>query len=73
MDSFNPEPTATTALSLIFTRERFQIIERFLQADQNVLTTLYYVLGIDPATTLLDHTGRPIYLLDDRRRIEELA
>lgn len=40
---------------------------------QNVLATLYHVLGIDPATTLLDHTGRPVYLLDDRRRIEELV
>lgn len=39
---------------------------------QNVLATLYAVLGIDPATTLADHTGRPVYLLDDRRRIEEL-
>ena len=40
---------------------------------QNVLATLYGVLGIDPATTLPDHTGRPIYLLDDRRKIEELV
>jgi hypothetical protein len=39
---------------------------------QNVLATIYHVLGIDPATTIPDHTGRPIYLLDDRRRIEEL-
>src|SRR5262245_24702518 len=40
---------------------------------QNVLATLYGVLGIDPAATLPDHTGRPVHLLDDRRRIEELA
>jgi uncharacterized protein (DUF1501 family) len=40
---------------------------------QNVLATLYYVLGIDPVTTLPDHSGRPIYLLDDRRKIEELV
>jgi hypothetical protein len=33
---------------------------------QNVLATLYHVLGIDPATTLPDHQGRPVYLLDDR-------
>lgn len=39
---------------------------------QNVLATLYHVLGIDPATTLPDHQGRPMYLLDDRRAIEEL-
>jgi len=40
---------------------------------QNVLATLYSVLGIDPVTTLNDHTGRPVYLLDDRRKIEELV
>lgn len=40
---------------------------------QNVLATLYHVLGIDPATTLSDHNGRPFYLLDERRRIEELV
>lgn len=39
---------------------------------QNVLATLYHVLGISPATTLLDHHGRPHYLLDDRRKIKEL-
>jgi uncharacterized protein (DUF1501 family) len=40
---------------------------------QNVLATLYQVLGIDPERTLPDHMGRPMYLLDDRRRIEELG
>ena len=40
---------------------------------QNVLSTLYHVLGIDPETTLPDLSGRPIYLLDDRRRVEELV
>ncbi len=39
---------------------------------QNVLATLYHVLGIDPATTLPDHTGRPVYLLDEREPIREL-
>jgi Protein of unknown function (DUF1501) len=39
---------------------------------QNVLATLYHVLGIDPATTLPDHQGRPRPLLDDQRAIEEL-
>ena len=40
---------------------------------QNLLATLYHVLGIDPATTLPDHSGRPQYLLDDRDRIAELV
>jgi hypothetical protein len=39
---------------------------------QNTLATLYRVLGIDPATTLPDHTGRPIFLLDNHDRITEL-
>jgi uncharacterized protein (DUF1501 family) len=39
---------------------------------QNVLATLYQVLGIDPATTIPDHAGRPQYLLEDRRTIREL-
>lgn len=39
---------------------------------QNVLATLYHVLGIDPATTLPNLQGRPMYLLDDRRMIGEL-
>jgi hypothetical protein len=40
---------------------------------QNVLATLYGVLGIDPVTTLPDHQGRPVYLLDDRRPVAELV
>ncbi len=40
---------------------------------QNVLATLYHVLGIDPVTTLPDHQGRPMYLLDDRERVAELG
>jgi uncharacterized protein (DUF1501 family) len=40
---------------------------------QNVLATLYHVLGIDPETTLPDHQGRPVYLLDDRAKIAEVV
>jgi hypothetical protein len=40
---------------------------------QNVLATLYHVLGIDPATTLPDHQGRSVYLLDDRDKVAELV
>lgn len=39
---------------------------------RNVLATLYRVLGIDPTSTLPDHAGRPIYLLDDPEPIKEL-
>jgi hypothetical protein len=40
---------------------------------QNVLATLYRVLGIDPRSTLPDHTGRPIHLLEDPEPIKELV
>jgi hypothetical protein len=41
---------------------------------QNVLATAYHVLGIDAArTTIPDFQGRPIYLLDDSKRVEELV
>jgi hypothetical protein len=40
---------------------------------QNVLATLYRVLGIDPGkTTLTDHSGRPQYLLDHPEPIPAL-
>ena len=39
---------------------------------QNVLATLYHVLGIDPAQTIPDFAGRPIPLVDDHERISEL-
>lgn len=40
---------------------------------QNTLATIYHVLGIDPTSTIPDHTGRPMYLLDNRDRILELG
>jgi hypothetical protein len=39
-----------------------------------VLATLYHVIGIDSSrTTLTDPTGRPQYLLDSGRPIDELV
>jgi hypothetical protein len=40
---------------------------------QNVIGTIYHVLGVDPRTTLPDFTGRPQYLLDDHRPVRELV
>jgi hypothetical protein len=40
---------------------------------QNILSTLFHVLGIDPSTTIPDHSGRPQYLLDDRDPVKELV
>lgn len=40
---------------------------------QNVLATLYQeVFGIDLTTTLPDHGGRPVHLLDDTKLVKEL-
>lgn len=40
---------------------------------QNIVATIYHVLGIDPKDTLPDFTGRPQYLLDDHRPVRELV
>jgi len=40
---------------------------------QNILATIYHVLGIDPASTFPDFQGRPVYLLDDREPVKELV
>jgi hypothetical protein len=37
-----------------------------------VLSTLYGVLGIDPAMTFPNGAGRPMYVLDDREPVREL-
>lgn len=39
---------------------------------QNVLAMVYRHLGIDPATTFPDFSGRPRHLLEERRPIREL-
>ncbi|MBI1313572.1 DUF1501 domain-containing protein [bacterium] len=39
---------------------------------QNVLTMIYRHLGIDPATTFPDYSGRPRYVLEERELIQEL-
>jgi hypothetical protein len=38
----------------------------------NILASLYAHLGIDPATTIPDHTKRPMHVLDDREVVREL-
>jgi hypothetical protein len=39
---------------------------------QNIIATIYHVLGIDMSTRLTDYNGRPQYLLHDRTPIREL-
>jgi hypothetical protein len=38
-----------------------------------VLSTLYRAIGIDPATTFPNSTGRPVYVVDDREPVRELV
>ena len=37
-----------------------------------VLSTIYQALGIDPAMTFNNGSGRPMYILDDRDPVAEL-
>jgi hypothetical protein len=37
-----------------------------------VLATLYKAVGIDPATTFPNGSGRPVHILDDREPAREL-
>jgi uncharacterized protein (DUF1501 family) len=37
-----------------------------------LMATLYRAIGIDPATTFLNGSGRPVHLLDDREPVSEL-
>jgi hypothetical protein len=46
-------------------------VERPLK-PANLLATVYKVLGIDPAATFLDNSGRPIAMLDDGEPIREI-
>jgi uncharacterized protein (DUF1501 family) len=39
---------------------------------QNVMATLYRVLGIDPEQTFPDYNGRPQYVLENRQPVTEL-
>ncbi len=40
---------------------------------QNVLSTIYRAMGIDPALTFTNGFGRPVYVLDDREPVMELV
>ena len=40
---------------------------------QNIVATLYHVLGIHPRATLPDFNGRPQYLLDNSQPVRELV
>ena len=37
-----------------------------------VLSTIYQAIGIDPAWTFPNGSGRPMHILDDRQTVKEL-
>ena len=39
----------------------------------HVLSTVYHALGIDASQTFNNGTGRPMYILDDRSKVDELV
>jgi hypothetical protein len=39
---------------------------------QQLLSTLYHTMGIDPSQTFPNGSGRPMYVLDDREPVKEL-
>ena len=39
----------------------------------HLLSTIYQAIGIDPSQTFANGSGRPMYILDDRERVEELV
>jgi hypothetical protein len=41
--------------------------------SSHVLSSLYTHLGIDPALTIPDNNGRPMYLLDERDAVPGLV
>jgi uncharacterized protein (DUF1501 family) len=40
---------------------------------QQVLSTLYHAVGIDPSKTFPNGNGRPMYILEERERVRELV
>jgi uncharacterized protein (DUF1501 family) len=39
----------------------------------HLLSTIYQAVGIDPSMTFPNGSGRPMYVLDDRARVDELV
>jgi hypothetical protein len=38
----------------------------------HLLSTIYHAMGIDPGYTFPNGSGRPMYILDERNKVEEL-
>jgi hypothetical protein len=55
------------------TSARGEYVKDHRYTPANVLATMYQVLGIDPALTFPNNSGRPMYVLDDRDPVSELV
>ena len=42
-------------------------------SPQDLMATIFGVLGIDPQAQLLNQAGRPVFLIDDGKPIAELV
>jgi hypothetical protein len=40
---------------------------------QDLMATIFHVLGLDPRMQFVNQTGRPVYMLEEGRPIAELA
>lgn len=51
-----------------------QILQGFFRAvhGSNTLATIYHAIGIEPATSFVNSSGRPTAILDQREPIREL-
>ena len=54
-------------------RLRLEVPVDAMYRHENVLAMVYRHLGIDPETTITDHSGRPRFLLERRQHIRELV
>ena len=40
---------------------------------QDLMATVFHVLGVDPRTQYINQAGRPVYMVEDGKPIEELV
>ena len=52
--------------------DRLDYVPICLEEVPHLLATFYRAMGIDPSTTFLNGSGRPMYILDERDPVAEL-
>ena len=40
---------------------------------QDLMATVFHALGVDPRTPYINQAGRPVYMVEDGKPIEELV